>query len=47
MRLAQPGGPTARAFVLPFYLNTEEDPASETFFFNIDDGQSPKNRFYR
>jgi hypothetical protein len=31
LRLAQPGGPTARVFVLPFfYLKTEEDPASET-----------------
>jgi hypothetical protein len=27
---AQPGGPTARVSVLPFYLKTEEDPASET-----------------
>jgi hypothetical protein len=30
LRLAQPGGPTARVSVLPFYLKTEEDPASET-----------------
>jgi hypothetical protein len=29
LRLAQPGGPTARISVL-FYLKTEEDPASET-----------------
>jgi hypothetical protein len=28
--LAQPGGPTAGVSVLPFYLKTEEDPASET-----------------
>jgi hypothetical protein len=26
----QPGGPTARVSALPFYLKTEEDPASET-----------------
>jgi hypothetical protein len=31
LRLAQPGGPTARVSVLPlFYLKTKEDPASET-----------------
>jgi hypothetical protein len=30
LRLAQPGGPTARDSVLPLYLKTEEDPASET-----------------
>jgi hypothetical protein len=30
LRLAQPGGTTARVSVLPFYLKTEEDPASET-----------------
>jgi hypothetical protein len=32
LRLAQPGGPTARISVLPppFNLKTEEDPASET-----------------
>jgi hypothetical protein len=30
LRLAQSGGPTARVSVLPFYLKTEEDPASET-----------------
>jgi hypothetical protein len=30
LRLAQPGGPTARVSVLSFYLKTEEDPASET-----------------
>jgi hypothetical protein len=30
LRLAQPGGPTARDSVLPFYLKTEEDPTSET-----------------
>jgi hypothetical protein len=30
LRLAQPGDPTARFPVLPFYLKTEEDPASET-----------------
>jgi hypothetical protein len=30
LRLAQPEGPTARVFVLPFYLKMEEDPASET-----------------
>jgi hypothetical protein len=29
-RLAQPGGPTARVSVLPFYLKTEEDLASKT-----------------
>jgi hypothetical protein len=29
-----------------FYLKTEEDPASETlqFYWNIDDGQSPKKK---
>jgi hypothetical protein len=30
LRLAQPGGTTAMVSVLPFYLKTEEDPASET-----------------
>jgi hypothetical protein len=30
LNLAQPGGPTARIPVLPFYLKTEEDTASET-----------------
>jgi hypothetical protein len=30
LRLAQPGGPTARVSILPFYLKMEEDPASET-----------------
>jgi hypothetical protein len=30
LRLAQQGGPTSRVSVLPFYLKTEEDPASET-----------------
>jgi hypothetical protein len=30
LRLAQPGGPTAKVSVLPFYLKTEEDPVSET-----------------
>jgi hypothetical protein len=30
LRLAQPGGPTARVSVLHLYLKTEEDPASET-----------------
>jgi hypothetical protein len=30
LRLAQSGGPTARVSVPPFYLKTEEDPASET-----------------
>jgi hypothetical protein len=30
LRLAQPGGPAARVYVLPFYLKTEEDSASET-----------------
>jgi hypothetical protein len=29
-RNPQPGGPTARVSALPFYLKTEEDPASET-----------------
>jgi hypothetical protein len=31
LRLPQPGGPTARFSVLPFYLKTEEDPPSETY----------------
>jgi hypothetical protein len=30
LRLAQPGGPTARVSALPFYLKKELDPASET-----------------
>jgi hypothetical protein len=30
LRLAQPGGPTARVSILPIYMKTEEDQASET-----------------
>jgi hypothetical protein len=33
LRLAQPGGPTARGSVLPFYPKTEEVPASESSNF--------------
>jgi hypothetical protein len=28
LRLAQPGGPTTRVSILPFYLKMEDDPAS-------------------
>jgi hypothetical protein len=33
LRLAQPGGKTARLSVFLFYLKTEEEPASETLKF--------------
>jgi hypothetical protein len=49
LRLAQPGAQQLGLVSFLFYLKTEENPASETlqFYGNIDDGQSPKNNFYR
>jgi hypothetical protein len=48
LRLAQPGAQQLGLLSFTFYLKTEVNPASETlqFYWNIDNGQSPKKHFH-